>query len=386
MPINYRDYPILYVDDEQQNLMAFRYAMEDRYKIITASSGEEAIGILRNEEVAVVVAEQRMAEMAGIEVCSRAKELRPNAVRIVVMADADLQSAVEAINSGQVLRYLTRPWRIDEVGEVLRTSIELVHLQRTVRDMEIRLRQGGRTNTPVSVQQELAHELNNPLTSLLVNAQIVSDSLASAIAALETNNKEQIRKLLTGALESHQDAIAAIDQLRSILGRLRQEKNPSGGGTGATCDAARVIDSTARILRRDVEKSARLRVVLECSPIIKMDASALGQVMLNLLINAAQAMHENTSADNLITVKVKEEGQVAQIIVSDTGPGVLPEHIGRVFEPYFTTKPGNTGIGLAVVQELTRQAGGHVTVKSEFGKGATFVITLPRVLSAEPLR
>jgi two-component system NtrC family sensor kinase len=383
MPIHYRDYPILYVDDEQQNLVAFRYAMEERFRIITASSGEEALRILQDEDIAVVMADQRMPGMTGVDICSKAKELRPNAVRIIVTAYSDLQAAIDAINKGHVLRYLTKPWRIDEVTEVLRTSIELINLQRTVRDMEMRLLQGGPTNTVVAVQQELAHEFNNPLTSLLMNSQMVSDLLISAIATVDTDNKQHLKNLLVAAQEGHQDAIAAIAQLRSMVGRLKQGRRPTATGTAATCDAARVVDSTARILRREIEKSARMQVILEGSPTINMEASALGQVMLNLLINAAQAIGESNPEGNVITIRVKEEAQEAKITVSDTGPGIPAEHIGRVFDPYFTTKTGNTGIGLAVVQELTKQAGGRVAVESQLGKGATFIITLPRVLSTE---
>jgi signal transduction histidine kinase len=275
------------------------------------------------------------------------------------------------------LRYLTKPWRNDEVVEVLRTSIELIHLQRTVREMEARLLQGGPPTTVTAFQQELAHEFNHPLASLVVNAELVSDLNTAALAALDSNNTAQVKALLTNAQEAHQDALASIAQLRSMVDRLRQGRKPSSEGALSKCEAARVIDSTVRIIRREIEKVARLKVVLEGSPLVAMDASALGQVILNILTNAAQAIGEGKSDCNLITVNVREEQNDAVITISDTGPGIAPDNIDRVFYPYFTTKGGNTGIGLSVVQELVKQAGGRVTVDSAVGKGATFSVILP---------
>lgn len=379
MAINYHDYPVLYVDDEPHNLVAFRYAMEDRFTSYTASSGEEAVRILRERDVAVLMADQRMPIMTGVQVCAKAREIRPNAVRIIVTAYTDLHVAIEAINQGEVLRYLTKPWRNEEVVEVLRTSIELIHLQRTVQEMEVRLIQRGPTTAVTAVQQELAHEFNHPLSSLVVNAELVSDLITASLGALNDGNHDQAKLLLANAQEGHQDALAAIGQLRSMVARLRQNRKPSSEGAPARCEAARVVDSTVRIIRREIEKVARLKVVMEGSPQVGMDASTLGQVMLNIITNASQAIGEGKAASNLITVNMQEGPKEAVFTVSDTGPGIASENIDRVFNPYFTTKGGNTGIGLSVVQELVRQAGGQVKVESVFGKGATFTVTLPLV-------
>src|SRR5438477_12867701 len=107
-------YPVLYVDDEPQNLATFRYVLEDRFTVLTAGDGREAVELLEREDVAVLVCDQRMPYMTGVEVCRRASEIKPDVVRIIMTAYADLQAAVDAINQGQVLRYLSKPWRNDE--------------------------------------------------------------------------------------------------------------------------------------------------------------------------------------------------------------------------------------------------------------------------------
>src|SRR5687768_7367869 len=132
MTVDYRSYPILYVDDEASNLVALRYALEDQFTIITSQQPEEALRLLASEEIAVLIADQRMPGMTGAEVCARARQIRPDTVRIILTAYADMHAAVDAINRGQVTRYLTKPFRNEELIEVVRTAIDLVHLQRTV--------------------------------------------------------------------------------------------------------------------------------------------------------------------------------------------------------------------------------------------------------------
>ncbi|MBN1655068.1 MAG: hybrid sensor histidine kinase/response regulator [Deltaproteobacteria bacterium] len=375
MTIDYHAYPILFVDDEQQNLVAFEYAMEEQFSVLTASCGEDAIRILREREIAVIIADQRMPGMSGSELCAKALEIQPQAVRIIVTAYADLHAAIEAINKGQVLRYIAKPWKNEELVQILRTSIELVHLQRTVQDMEIRLLKAGQSAVAMTVHQEFAHEFNNPLASLNANADVVADYLALALQSLY--DPEKLRRYLNEAQEAHTDSITAISQLRALVSRLREGRTSSIAPPTATCDAARVIDSTVRIIRREIERVARLRTVVEASPNVTIDASALGQIVLNLLLNAAQALKTSSQTEKTITIRVTEEREEAKIVISDTGPGIPPENIGRIFDPYFTTKKKSTGIGLAVAQELAKQAGGRVSVESPPGQGATFVISLP---------
>jgi signal transduction histidine kinase len=379
MPVDYAAYPVLFVDDEQQNLVAFRYAFDERFAVLTASSGQEAVGILQRQDVAVLLTDQRMPGMTGVELCEKARELRPYEVRVLVTAYADLHAAIDAINQGQVLRYLTKPWNNEELAEVIRTCIDLVSLQRVVHEMEMRLLQGGQTTTAVAIHQELAHEINNPLLALNMNTEHIGDLIGSALKLV--GESDRLRQLLAEAQEATSDALAATHQIAALIAKLRSGYKPGAAPVTATCDAARVVDSTVRIVRREVERVARLQVVLEASPIAPIDSAALGQVMLNLLLNATQALEgcERPLAERRITVRLSEEPHAVKISVADNGPGIAEEHIQRVFDPYFTTKKGNTGIGLAVASDLCKRAGGAIEVESKPGEGAAFTVTFPRV-------
>src|SRR5512134_2671325 len=130
MTLDVKRYPILVVDDEQDNLDAFRFNFRKTFDILTASGGAEALQILDDKEVAVVVTDQRMPKMTGVELLREVRNRQPEAVGIILTAFTDVDVLVEAINLGQVYRYITKPWDAKEVRGVLQYAIERFHLQR----------------------------------------------------------------------------------------------------------------------------------------------------------------------------------------------------------------------------------------------------------------
>src|SRR4051794_538709 len=98
--MDYHAYPILYVDDDPTNLQGMQYLLEDRFTLVTAATGEEALRILAEQDIAVLIADMPMPGMNGAEVCTRAREIKPDVVRMIVTAYSDLHAAVDAINRG----------------------------------------------------------------------------------------------------------------------------------------------------------------------------------------------------------------------------------------------------------------------------------------------
>ena len=378
MAFDHKLHPVLYVDDEPQNLVVFRYAMEEHFTILTAQSGAEALKILAREPIAVLLADQRMPGMGGAELCARAREIQPDAIRIIMTAYADLHQAIEAINQGRVSRYLVKPWRNEELVEILQSSIEFVHLQRAMGEMEVRLLRGGQSRIASAVHDELLHEIANPLGAMSMTLIQVSEMIDSVIARVTDGGAESlpaIKRELLELREAHADAMAAVDQLNALAGRMRAL--PAAAPVVASCDAGRVVDATVRIIRRELERAATLHVVLDSSPMVRVEASELGQIVLNLILNAAQAIETSGMQGRAIRLFVDQTEDMAVIAVSDDGPGIEPKNIARVFEPYFTTKSTGTGIGLSIVREMVRRIGGRISVRSTPGQETRFEVLLP---------
>ncbi|MBA3819395.1 MAG: sigma-54-dependent Fis family transcriptional regulator [Deltaproteobacteria bacterium] len=132
-------YPILVVDDEQDNLDAFRFNFRKTFDILTASGGAEALQILAEKEVAVVITDQRMPRMTGVELLREVRQRQPEAVGIILTAFTDVDVLVEAINLGQVYRYITKPWDAKEVRGVLQYAIERYSLRAENRKLAAQL-------------------------------------------------------------------------------------------------------------------------------------------------------------------------------------------------------------------------------------------------------
>ena len=137
MTIDLKNYPILIVDDEQDNLDAFRFNFRKTFTVLTAIGGAEAIEILKDNDVAVVVSDQRMPKMTGLDMLKEVQEMRPDAVGIILTAFTDVDVLIEAINLGRIYRYITKPWDAKELRGVLVHAIErfrLVHDNRRMQD------------------------------------------------------------------------------------------------------------------------------------------------------------------------------------------------------------------------------------------------------------
>jgi two-component system response regulator AtoC len=141
MTPNPKDYPILIVDDEQDNLDAFRFNFKRSFTILCAQSGDEALELLREHEVAVIITDQRMPRMTGLELLQQVAQVRPDTVGIILTAFTDVDVLVDAINLGHIYRYITKPWEAKEVRGVLMHAIERYSLQRENQRLMAQLRE-----------------------------------------------------------------------------------------------------------------------------------------------------------------------------------------------------------------------------------------------------
>jgi two-component system response regulator AtoC len=138
-PLDPKRYPILLVDDEQDNLDAFRFNFKRTFNLLTASSGAEALEVLEREDVAVIVTDQRMPKMTGLELLREVRTRRPDAIGIILTAFTDVDVLIEAIGLGHVYRYITKPWDAKEVRAVIQQALEVFHLARENQRLQAQL-------------------------------------------------------------------------------------------------------------------------------------------------------------------------------------------------------------------------------------------------------
>lgn len=219
----------------------------------------------------------------------------------------------------------------------------------------------------------VAHEINNPAAFISLGVQ----QLARVVAQLpEQPECMLVRRRMSEVIDELSEGIQRIVQ---IVGELKLFARIPEGSFSTPVDVNRLIASAVTLVRAELRHRARLEIDLGELPPLPGDHARLGQVFVNLLINAAQAIPPGDEEHNVVRVRTREEGSTVVVEVSDTGVGIAPEDLPRIFDPFFTTKaPGEgTGLGLAISYDLVRRAGGTIDVSSTLGRGTQFVVRLP---------
>ena len=223
----------------------------------------------------------------------------------------------------------------------------------------------------------LAHEIKNPLSTIGLNAQLLSEAIHET-ALPEDQKSRLVRRIDALRREAERLRDILTDFLR-FAGSVHLDLKPT--------DLNAVVDEMVEFFLPQAEAAGvRVRLELADRPIpVDLDATHFKQALLNLLLNATQAMQTPTTdgapgAQELILrteVRRAPEGHAAAVHVIDTGPGIPDDQVERIFEPYFTTKSGGTGLGLPTSRRLIEEHKGTIEVHSAPGRGADFVITVP---------
>ncbi|HTO96394.1 MAG TPA: ATP-binding protein [Myxococcales bacterium] len=221
----------------------------------------------------------------------------------------------------------------------------------------------------------VAHEINNPLVYVTLGLELIERELSSFRARSQPPDAQEWERVCKLCAE----ALDGAERVRSIVRDLHTFSRGEEERTGPV-DVEKVLDSSIHVAMSHIRPRARL--LRDFHPLLPVlaDESRLGQVFLNLLINAAQAIPEGDPEKNSIVVRTRQgPGREAIVEVEDTGVGIEPWKMKSIFEPFWTDKPFGvgTGLGLSIVHNIVTGLGGDIQVRSEPGRGSTFRVTFP---------
>jgi PAS domain S-box-containing protein len=215
----------------------------------------------------------------------------------------------------------------------------------------------------------VAHEINNPLACILAN-------LDYALEELKVLGAEGVAGDIAQSLHEARESGARV---RQIVRDLKIFSRSDDAERQGPVDVEAVLESSLRMAWNEIRHRARLVKDYGTVSLVRANDARLGQVFLNLMVNAAQAIPEGRAEKNEIRIATRMiDGRVA-IEVRDTGAGIAPEALAKLFTPFFTTKPvgSGTGLGLSICHRLVEAIGGEIRVQSQLGKGTTFTVLLP---------
>ena len=247
--------------------------------------------------------------------------------------------------------------------------------------IEGRLSRADRMASIGTLAAGVAHEINNPLVYVTLGLELIDRELSRMRvrrAVADEEEWERMRKWVREALEG-------AERVRAIVRDLRTFSRPGEQQT-VPVDVEKALESSINMAQSHIRPRARLVRDYQEIPAVLADENRIGQVFLNLLVNAAQAIPEGAADRNVITVRTRTgPGGEAVAEVEDSGVGIEPWKIERIFEPFWTDKPVGvgTGLGLSIVHGIVSALGGEIGVQSSPGHGSTFRVTLPGAAASD---
>jgi C4-dicarboxylate-specific signal transduction histidine kinase len=366
---------VLFVDDDEANLVVCEAACGKDFQVLVANSADAALECMQQEEVGVIVADQRMPGTTGVELLEKVRIDYPDTVRMLITAYADIHDAIQAINRGRVRRYLRKPWEPGELKAEITDALDIYAMSRKLSAMEVRLRETERVYALGVVAASIAHEMKNPM-------MWVTNSLSFAQTELRKAASDGVAGPLRGRLEEIEAALTdtrtGVDRVTDIV---RGIELPTRSDSGALkpVDVAEVLRLSLRLVSGELMRCASLELDVTCAPKVKASATKLGQVVLNLIVNAMQAISTRPRNQNVISVRLRIDEAWVVLEVADNGPGISAQDRDRIFDPFFTSKAGvGTGLGLAISRRIVEEIDGSLSSgQDERLGGACFTVRLP---------
>jgi signal transduction histidine kinase len=361
---------VLLVDDEHDIREVFEAVLRyDGYEVLSCSDGQQAMDLLRRgARPDAIILDLMMPVMDGwqFRVAQKADPALASIPVIAVSADRTAKAAAIAADV-----YLGKPVDVN----ALLAALDRLLLAREREALQARLIEADRLTSLGTIAASVAHEINNPLSYAITNLEFVSTLLADNA---DGHGLAVAGSPLALALADSREGLLRI---RSIVRDLRTFSRPADDGIGPV-DVERVLDSSANIVSSEVHHRARLVKNYGGVPGVLANEARLGQVFLNLVVNAAQSIPEGHAEVNEIRLTTRRESRGRVVIeVSDTGEGIAPDLLAHIFEPFFTTKPRSkgTGLGLSICKSLVERLGGTLSVESIVGRGSVFRMSFPEL-------
>jgi len=362
---------VLVVDDNEELLEYIATLLERDYRVETANDGEEALKLAKARPPEVVVSDLMMPKLDGrqlVAAFAADSSLRHVPV-ILVTARAEPTLVTESLNDG-AHDYLCKPFHAEE----LRARVRAAH---RMSQASQQLVLNDRLAILGTLAAGAAHEINNPLMAISSNLSFAQQELEAEVGTKPW--AAEVVGALAEALQGTTQVAQVVRDLGAFSRRSRLEVDES-------IDLHPLLESMINLAKGELLGRAHLVRDLHEIPAVHGNGARLGQVFLNLLINAAHAFASGDPERNEVRLETRRRGSDHVVVtVTDNGRGIAPASLGRIFDPFFTTKEiGNgTGLGLWVSRRIIEQLGGEIRVQSTLGEGTTFEIVLPIARASE---
>lgn len=352
---------VLYVDDEQNNLNSFRANFRREYEVHTAISAQEGTEVLAREPIEIIVADQRMPGMTGVEFFESVVDDYPDCIRILLTGYADIEAVINAINKGQIYKFISKPWNDDTIRVAINNAKDIYDARRELKEKNISLQKAY--DELDRFVYSVSHDLRAPLVSIqgviyLAN-QEVKDEKALEYFKMTKEMVDKLDEFIHNIIDyyksTHEGNMTVGVDLKKMLKDIQDEYryNPAMERTTLRLE----VDNDELFYTNEV----KLRIIL------------------NNLISNAIKYRDDLKDQHEVHGKITHDVNGIVIEVADNGVGIAPENAEKVFQMFYRDAKGNSGsgLGLYLVKEAVKRLGGTIRVESEKGVGTTMIVDLP---------
>lgn len=351
---------VLYIDDEINNLLAFQASFRRRYTIFTASSGAEGMKVLNQEkDIQVIIADQRMPNSTGVEFFQVVRKAFPHPIRILLTGYTDAESIIDAINKGEIFRYVKKPWNEVELQTAIQNAFEL---HTTRQQLKRKVSELQKTNDELNrFVYSTSHDLRSPLASIMgiLNLSKMENSI------VDPNNYLSMIETCVNKMDVFIQKI--IEYYKSI--RVDDEKSE--------IDFYKLLNDSVTICKMQ-KPEVQFNLKIDQPVKLVSDEFRISIIVDNLISNAVK-YQKPTSENPMVDISVTVDEHKAIIEIQDNGIGIVEEHLNNIFKMFFrsNSQVNGLGIGLYIVKEALSRLAGDISVVSTYGIGTMFRIMVP---------
>lgn len=352
---------ILYIDDDMSNIVGFKATFRSSYFVVGVTNVNDAKKALEEHEFQVIIADQRMPEMSGIDFFESILEIYSDPIRVLMTGYADIKDTIDAINRGQIFRYLNKPWKEEEVALVLNNACELYKQRKENYSINLELQKAY--NELNKFVYSASHDMRAPLMSILGIIKVAKmeniddqakhyfDLIETSVNKLSTFNSNLIDYYTNSKEEKRNEKIDFTNFCTDILSNFKYYPNFEN------------IEFRIHVDQHNpfFGDNFRLRIIIN-----------------NLLTNAIK-FHLEEGTDLYVKIHIESDSEKAVIKIEDNGKGIEEEHLNRIFDMFYRAirKNSGSGIGLYIVKEAVEKLNGTIEVTSKLEQGTSFILTIP---------
>lgn len=385
---DYKKFYVLYVDDEEKSLKYFRENFGDKFTILTALNAEEGYRILveNQDHIAVLMTDQRMPGEKGIQLLEKSRLLNPRIIRILVTAYSDLETAVSAVNTGAIYKYVTKPWDVPQLEVTLKRGMEFFMVQ-DERDQLLRQKMSALYNVMLTdrilslgiLAVGLSHHLRNAMAAVKTFLDLTPKVLAGGEIDLEKMRDPDFWR------DNYQKVQSQMDKVAHLLSDLWEPAEKSVGDFPDKVNLHQILGEAAGKLKGDlVNKGIAVENRIPTDlPDMNVDRPKFLRLFEMLLKDEASALPKGGSVK--FTAKLLNPQEV-QLEVEDNGLLRSQDAFKSLFDPFFAINgyPQDFGFYLLTCFFMVYHHGGRIIVKRMESRGNFFTITLPLIPPALP--